>query len=87
MRTHARHTHTCTLAFLVHVHTHACPHSRASARRRQVGGRRGRGAALGVSSGEASSDADLGASSKYSDGDVLKTGMEKATMGTAHGKR
>eukprot|EP00965_Chrysotila_dentata_P230417 6197761-Pleurochrysis_carterae.AAC.1 len=67
IRTHARHTHTRKLAFLVHAHTHARPHSRASARRRRVGGRRGHGAgALGVSSGEASSSSDLGGSSKYS---------------------
>ena len=38
----------------------------ASARRRRVGGRGGRGAALGVSLGESVSSADLGGSSKYS---------------------
>jgi hypothetical protein len=45
---------------------HRCAAAGASARRRRVGGRGARGAALGVSLGEACPGADLGGSSKYS---------------------
>ena len=45
---------------------HRCAAAGASARRRRVGGRGARDAALGVSLGEAGSGADLGGSSKYS---------------------
>ena len=45
---------------------HRCVAAGASVRRRRVGGRRARGAALGVSLGEACPGADLGGSSKYS---------------------
>ena len=45
---------------------HRCITAGASARRQRVGGRKGRGAALGVSLGETAFGADLGGSSKYS---------------------
>ena len=45
---------------------HRCAAAGASARRRRVGGRGARDAALGVSLGEAGPGADLGGSSKYS---------------------
>ena len=45
---------------------HRCAAAGASARRRRVGGRGARDAALGASLGEAGSGADLGGSSKYS---------------------
>ena len=45
---------------------HRCATAGASARRRRVGGRGARDAALGVSLGETGSGADLGGSSKYS---------------------
>ena len=46
---------------------HRCATDGASARRRRVGGRAVRDAALGVSLGETDCGADLGGSSKYSD--------------------
>ena len=46
---------------------HRCATAGASAKRRRVGGRGARDAALGVSLGETGSGADLGGSSKYSD--------------------